>query len=449
MGAFEDAQKKNVESQLKSGKITKDQANKALSGINKASTTGGTYEGNGKVTYPKAKTNAGGGVTTVQSNTASPGRVIDTYSDAKWDDKTRTITAGGKTLIEGRDFSINPSDNRAYFVGGATTEQRPDELVDKVPKYDPEENYDKYKSTIDKMYDTQRKAQLAQLYASRDKAVGELGQQRSKVEPTYTNMKNQADVTNFQAARKLKEVMAAQGLANSGNNVTGQVALDAARQQTLGNMNLQQQQELADIDRRTADLYNPADENALVAAIEAQRSQALMNAMIRAEDVAYKQQQDAIQNAYQRAGLTGLLDDGTKTLQGLSYDRGVLESDRNYDRGVYEFDATMDFNRDKFEEDVRQFGVQEAMERAKLNAQIARDRADSNNISNTEAKTINLSNAQQEIYNELARGTPLANVEALVIKNAAKYTAAGVDPYKLVDYAWYVKTGATKPKSNE
>jgi hypothetical protein len=58
----------------------------------------------------------------------------------------------------------------------------------------------------------------------------------------------------------------------------------------------------------------------------------------------------------------------------------------------------------------------------------------------------NLANAQAEIWSMLNKGMPLDQVEALIWKNASKYTQAGLKASDLVDYAWQAVTGYPKPK---
>jgi hypothetical protein len=60
----------------------------------------------------------------------------------------------------------------------------------------------------------------------------------------------------------------------------------------------------------------------------------------------------------------------------------------------------------------------------------------------------NLAKAQAEIWSMLNSGVPLDQVEAMIWKNASKYTQAGLKASDLVDYAWQAATGYPKPKTN-
>ena len=133
-------------------------------------------------------------------------------------------------------------------------------------------------ATVNSIYDNQLNAQLQALYASRDKAVGELNQQKDVNKATYQGQRNQADVVSAQNVQRLREIMASNGLSGSGENVTASVGLQNARQSALNGLNLQESQATNDINRQIADLNNPANEQALRASIEAQRAQALYGA---------------------------------------------------------------------------------------------------------------------------------------------------------------------------
>ncbi len=151
-----------------------------------------------------------------------------------------------------------------------------------------------YESLVNSIYDKQRDAQLQALYNSRDRAVGKINQQKAETAPQYQNMRNQADVVNSQNVQKLREMMASNGLNASGENVTASVGLQSARQNALNTLNTQEQQIMNDFDRQIADINNPAEEQALIAALEAQRSQALYEAAVRADDVGYARSRDAL-----------------------------------------------------------------------------------------------------------------------------------------------------------
>lgn len=147
---------------------------------------------------------------------------------------------------------------------------------------------------VNGMFDAQKQSQLATLQAQRDKAVGQINQQKAEVAPQYQGMRNQADVVSTQNVQRLRELMASNGLNASGENVTAQTSLNNQRQSSLNSLNLQEQQTMNDYNRQITDLNNPADEQALVSSIEAQRNQSLYDAYNRASDVGYQRQRDSI-----------------------------------------------------------------------------------------------------------------------------------------------------------
>lgn len=163
-----------------------------------------------------------------------------------------------------------------------------------APKFDQEAYMKQRQDQVNSIYDQQRNAQMAQFNAERDKAMGLINQQKAEVAPQYANKRNQSDVVNAQNVSRLREMMAANGIAGSGENVTANVALGSARQGALSQLNLQEQQTNNDFNRQITDVNNPERLNAMIAQLESQRSQALYEASNRADDVGYSRQRDVI-----------------------------------------------------------------------------------------------------------------------------------------------------------
>lgn len=162
------------------------------------------------------------------------------------------------------------------------------------PGFDQEAYAKQYQDQINNMYNQQREAQLGQLRAQRDKAVGQINQQKSQVVPAYQTARNQTDAVNLQNVNRLREAMASAGLTASGENVTAQVAQNNQRQSNLNSLNLQERQTIEDFDRRIADLNDPTQENAMMAALEAERSRALLDLGMRADEIGYSRGRDAL-----------------------------------------------------------------------------------------------------------------------------------------------------------
>lgn len=88
--------------------------------------------------------------------------------------------------------------------------------------------------------------------------------------------------------------MAANRLTATGENVSAQVAQNNQRQASLNQLNVQEQAQMNEYDQRIADINNPAEEQAMIAALEAERARALVDAQNRAEDRGNQQSRDAI-----------------------------------------------------------------------------------------------------------------------------------------------------------
>lgn len=202
---------------------------------------------------------------------------------------------------------------------------------------------------VNQMYDAQKSAQLQTFYNQRDRKVGQINQQKAELLPMYANKRNQADVVSNQNIQGLKEQMAAQGLQGSGENVTASVGANNARLGALAELNMQQQQQTNDLDRRIADINDPGEEQALINGLEAQRMQALYESGIRADDVAYSRGRDAIgdkrydaETAYSH-GRDAIGDKRYASETAYSHGRdkrGDFVDDRNYNRDVFTQDRS-------------------------------------------------------------------------------------------------------------
>ncbi|WP_368658681.1 hypothetical protein AB3Z07_05115 [Metabacillus halosaccharovorans] len=121
---------------------------------------------------------------------------------------------------------------------------------------------------INSLYDQQKKAQETQA---------------NNLAPQYQAQRNQADVVNQQNVQKLREIMAASGLAGSGENVTANVGLQSQRQSSLNDINLQEQQAVNDINQKILEL-------------EAQRTQALLESDRYLDERDYQYNRDKVED---------------------------------------------------------------------------------------------------------------------------------------------------------
>jgi hypothetical protein len=143
--------------------------------------------------------------------------------------------------------------------------------------------------SVNKIYDQQKAAQLAQIKADQTASVAKLNQQKTDTAASYQGQRNQADVVSAQNVQKLRELMAANGLNASGENVTAQASANSDRQNSINALNLQQQSAISGINNQINDVNNPAKQQAVVASIESERAKALLDAKNTAEEKAWRE----------------------------------------------------------------------------------------------------------------------------------------------------------------
>ncbi|OUS72976.1 hypothetical protein B1748_23495 [Paenibacillus sp. MY03] len=255
-------------------------------------------------------------------------------------------------------------------------------------------------SYIDALNEARKQQTLAQLGKSRDAALSNINAEKATIQPRYYDARNQTAASSQQNARNFAEYMAARGGTASGANAQAELTRGMALQGNLGSLRRQETAAFDDIGRRTTDLENAyqSDIASAYAGIEADRMQAMLNDY-------YQQQQRELQIAQ----LTGILN-GQKTLDGQQFDwgkavdtagltgyfngtptasmqnqlfnqnlstqqfnEGVRQFDQNFNRSVFENDREYDLAKQKFEEDMRQFGVNTALQRASQAVSAARE----------------------------------------------------------------------------
>jgi hypothetical protein len=161
--------------------------------------------------------------------------------------------------------------------------------------------YETSQEKINQMYDAQRNGQLNTLKAQRDKAIGGFNQQKKDLTPQYANQRNQADVTNAQSVTRLRELMAANGINMSGENVTAQANMNSARQNSFNDINNNENQAMGAIDKQIANENDPSREQSINDAIATERSKSLNDAFTQSQQQAYQQQVDWRNYAMQKA----------------------------------------------------------------------------------------------------------------------------------------------------
>lgn len=161
--------------------------------------------------------------------------------------------------------------------------------------------FDTQSQKLNEVYNMQRKNQLDLLQQQRNKAVSGFNQQKKDLAPQYQAQRNQADVVNAQNVSRLRELMAANGISASGENVTAQSNVAASRQTSLNDINNNEQSAYKEIDKQIANANDPAQEQAIIAAIEAERAKALADSYTQYQQDLYNRQVDWREYAMQKA----------------------------------------------------------------------------------------------------------------------------------------------------
>ncbi|MDF2854233.1 MAG: hypothetical protein K0Q87_84 [Neobacillus sp.] len=151
--------------------------------------------------------------------------------------------------------------------------------------------YDAMTNKLNSLYDNQKNSQLTQLKAQRERAISGYNKQKTELKPVYQNQRNQADVVNAQNVTRLRELMAAQGINTSGENLTTQASMASARQSALGEITGQENQAMGEIDRQIANENDPSRDQAIIDSIETERSSRLAEAYNQYQQQILQQQQ--------------------------------------------------------------------------------------------------------------------------------------------------------------
>jgi hypothetical protein len=144
------------------------------------------------------------------------------------------------------------------------------------------------------MFEQNLQAELSALKNTYESNVAELEAQNDRIAEQYRAARNQATAQNALESQRMNEYALAQGL-NTGTSGQMALAQNMAYQNNLGNIWAQEAQKQADVDLALAQLmrdYN-ANVNQTTAEINAQRAEALYNEMVRQENLARAQQEDA------------------------------------------------------------------------------------------------------------------------------------------------------------
>lgn len=175
-------------------------------------------------------------------------------------------------------------------------------------------------TTVNPAVDTQAKMQAMQdaarqrLYAGFDKsknaALSNISAERTKVQPRFSQARNDVAVQGQMQAQNFAEYIANRGLRNSGENDQARLMQNVGLQNQIGGLRQQESQAYTDLDRRTTDVEN-AYQSDMSAAEAGLQSDYLKNTIDQ-----YNQDRNYGVNM---AGITGVYD-GQRTLAGQQFD---------------------------------------------------------------------------------------------------------------------------------
>jgi hypothetical protein len=204
--------------------------------------------------------------------------------------KTTTYTAPKTTYASSAPATINLGSNSPATTALQATAVSTQPPAPAVPSFqDLTKQYlDESRSEVNKLYDAQKNSRLQQLQAQRDAAIGKINTQKQGTQQDFYNQRNQADVVNAQNVSRLRELMAANGLNTTGENLTFQAQANSDRQNSLNALNQQEQGQMNAYENQISDINNPAEENSIISQIEAERSKAILDAQNTATERAWR-----------------------------------------------------------------------------------------------------------------------------------------------------------------
>jgi Transglycosylase SLT domain len=147
---------------------------------------------------------------------------------------------------------------------------------------------DDSRSEVNKLYDQQKNSRLQALKAQRDAAIGKINVQKQGTQQSFYNQRNQQDVVNAQNVARLREIMAANGINASGENLSFQAQANSDRQNSLNDLNQQEQSQMSVYDNQISEINNPAEEQSIISQIESERSKAILDAQNTAVERAWR-----------------------------------------------------------------------------------------------------------------------------------------------------------------
>ena len=230
----------------------------------------------------------GGAIKTYDQLAAAIGQEAAQQFVANQSGGTAGTTSAALAGVTGLTGGINGTNSQYSANGGYTGVQ-----IDDMTQY------------INDMYEQNLAAEIAALKSAYDSNVAEMESQNDKIAEQYRSARNQVAGQNELQRQQFNEYALAQGL-NTGTAGQGALAQSMAYQGNLGNLYAQEASDQADIDLALSQLLNQYNSSVqqTTAQINAQKSQALYEELIRQQELAAQNQ------AIAREYAMGLLSNG-------------------------------------------------------------------------------------------------------------------------------------------
>lgn len=164
----------------------------------------------------------------------------------------------------------------------------------------PQQRQSHQSDLIRQIAEQQKQQQIAGLTKSYSQNVSNLNAEKTKIQPTYYNARNDASTLNKIKNKNFAEFMANRGTTQSGENVRGRELNSLAYQNTIGNLKNSEANAYSDIEKRLSDLSNAynSDVQSANAGVNATMMQNLVNQSNTDRQFDYRQQRDNIADGY-------------------------------------------------------------------------------------------------------------------------------------------------------
>lgn len=243
-----------------------------------------------------------------------------------WADQVRQAAGiGTDDAVFGNNPNITPEQQAVNITNFRASEQTGQPAVTANQQITPEKKAGGYqgmdlsgitKALMD-LAQSRKTAGLQQIATANATAQQGLNAQESAAGQNAVNQRNQTDAASIQSQQRMKEAFANAGLLSSGDNVSAQVGLETARQNSMNDINQSESSLLQDLVQKRSLLNNNAarEELALTSGIEADQMGKMFDLLLRQDDRAFQVDNNNFNRETALAELLGVLN-GQSTLQG-------------------------------------------------------------------------------------------------------------------------------------